>query len=62
MDSFLVRKETPAGFGKIDQHWEIDKTKLCSFICSMDNDRLKTVFANLDLEIKKIIGFFESCE
>lgn len=62
MNSFLLRKETPAGFGKTDQHWEIDKTKLCSFICSMDNDRLKAVFANLDLEIKKIIGFFESCE
>lgn len=62
IDGFLVLNETPAGFGKSDQRWEIDKTKLCDFICSMDNDRLKTVFANLDSEIKRVLSFLESCE
>ena len=54
--------ETPAGFGKSNRRWGIRKTELCEFICSMENEQLKAVFANLDLEIRKIISFFESCE
>lgn len=61
VEGYLELKETSSGYGKPNTRWELKKTEFCDFICSMPDEELKAVFFNLNLEIKRIVSFFESC-
>lgn len=55
---FYTKKEKEGEYGEKKIIEEFDKMKFCDYICSLPNDQLRTIFANLKFEIDKITEIF----
>lgn len=58
LDLFYSRKEKLGDYGDVNIITEFDKMKFCEYICSMDDKKLETIFANLKEEIARLIKLF----
>jgi hypothetical protein len=54
-DEFYSTKEREDDYGAITTTKSLNKMKLCDFICSLDNDRLKKILINIHSEILKLL-------
>lgn len=53
-DFYSINEKTDE-YGAISKIQSLDKMKLCSYICSLDNDKLKLILENINLEIQGIL-------
>lgn len=56
---FYTEKEKIDHYGVPSTIRELDKMKLCDSICSMDNEKLKKIFAHLKEEIESLMTIFK---
>ncbi|MBQ1732818.1 MAG: hypothetical protein II037_11480, partial [Bacteroidales bacterium] len=56
-DEFYSTKEIENNYGGITIIKSLNKMKLCEYICSLDNESLKLILENINLEIQKILSF-----
>ena len=54
-DFYSIKKETD-DYSAISTIRSLDKMKLCNYICSLDNESLKLILENINLEIQKILS------
>lgn len=54
MKDFHNIKEKNNGYGVINQNYELDKKKLCNYICDLNKEQLKEILKNLKTEIDRI--------
>ncbi len=54
LEDYYNKKENVNDYGEIKIISTLEKMKLCNDICSKPNNELKSIFANLKLEIEKI--------
>lgn len=54
LEDYYNKKETVGDYGEIKTISTLEKMRLCNDICSKPNNELKSVFANLKVEIEKI--------
>ncbi len=59
LENFRIYKEKDDGYGGQWKVPELQKTKLCSHICSLPPEQLKEIFVNLKTEIEKLVKIFE---
>lgn len=59
INEFISSKEVKNNYGLTNSFEELNKNNLCDHICSLHNDKLQEVFANLKLEIEKLIKIFD---
>lgn len=55
-ENFYSTKEKTDDYGAITKTQSLDKMKLCNYICSLDNETLKHILENINLEIQKILS------
>lgn len=55
-DEFYSTKEIENNYGGITIIKSLNKMKLCEYICSLDNESLKLILENINLEIQKILS------
>lgn len=58
ISSFYIKREKTDDYGATSIIRELDKMKLCEYICSMDDESLKNIFANLKKEIDYLYDIF----
>ncbi len=58
IEPFYSKKEKTGDYGDKSIITELDKMKLCDYICSLDDCELKIIFANLKKEIERINCIF----
>ena len=58
-DSFYTTKEKVGDYGDVSTIKVFDKVAFCNYICGMDDNTLKTVFANLHKEVLSLLSLFE---
>ena len=60
MSPYYISKEKIGNYGEKTQYQEFDKMACCESICSMDDDTLKKVFANLKETIEHLINLYNN--
>jgi ABC-type cobalamin/Fe3+-siderophores transport system ATPase subunit len=55
-DQFYSTKETTNDYGCFTKIQTFDKMKLCDYLCSLENDKLQQIFANLNTEIQQLLS------
>ena len=55
---FYKKREKEGDYGERKIIEEFDKMEFCDYICSLPKEQLKTIFANIKLEIDKIKEIF----
>jgi len=58
LDRYKKTTETIDKYGCKTSVQKLDKIELCNHICSLDDTTLRSVFANLEIEIKKLVNLF----
>lgn len=58
LDSFYSKREKAGDYGDINIITEFEKMRFCEYICSLSDKELETIFANLKVEIAKLIELF----
>lgn len=54
-EEFYSTKEKEDDYGGITTTKSLNKMKLCEYICSLDNDKLKNILINIHSEISKLL-------
>ena len=55
-DQFYSTKEITNDYGCFTKTQTFDKMKLCDYLCSLENDKLQQIFANLNTEIQQLLS------
>lgn len=55
-DQFYSTKEITNDYGCFTKTQSFDKMKLCDYLCSLENDKLQQIFANLNKEIQQLLS------
>lgn len=55
-DQFYSTKEITNDYGCFTKIQTFDKMKLCDYLCSLENDKLQQIFANLNTEIQQLLS------
>lgn len=55
---FYKKREKEGDYGGKKIIEEFDKMEFCDYICSLPKEQLKTIFANIKLEIDKVKEIF----
>ena len=60
MNEFAIKHESDGGYGFVNEFKDLDKNRLCEHVCSMGDEELRVVFANLETMIGRLEAFFDS--
>lgn len=53
-DGFFERKEINNDYGKAGERFDLKKSELCKYVCSLPKDKRKKIFRNLKVEIEAV--------
>lgn len=60
MDPFYSSKEIIGDYGEKKTIPEFNKTSFCHYICSLEDESLKGIFANLRSILDELVDYFEN--
>lgn len=60
VSSFYRYEDKVGDYGEVNKVGKLQKKKLCDYLCSLDDDKLRPVFSNLKQEIDKIAAIFDA--
>lgn len=60
LNEFAIKHESDGGYGFVNEFKDLDKNRLCEHVCSMGDEELRVVFANLETMIGRLEAFFDS--
>lgn len=58
-DSFFDVRVVQNVYGKAGQKYDLQKMKLCEYICALPDEACRKIFKNLKSEIEKVSVWFE---
>ena len=62
MDKFYVEKKEPGDYGRCNVIQEFQKMALCNYLCSLDDEKLESVFMHLKEVIEKLMYLYDNKE
>lgn len=54
IDEYFEEKKKDTGYGKVNTEYKLQKVKLCTDICNLDKNKLKTILQYLKETLLKI--------